>query len=78
LKKACYSTIFNGKLPFFGMRSVPFLEEDDYMVILLEKSILDGIGKGRKEMEDGGKFSFGVSPKFFDGIGIWRIGREVN
>jgi hypothetical protein len=27
---------------------------------------------------DGGKFSLGVSPKFFDGIVIWRIGREVN
>jgi hypothetical protein len=31
-----------------------------YIVILLEKSILNGIGKGRKEMEDGGKFSLGV------------------
>jgi hypothetical protein len=48
------------------------------LVVLLEKSILNGIGKGCKEMEDGGKFSLGVSPKFFDGIGIWRIWREVN
>jgi hypothetical protein len=29
-------------------------------------------------MEDGGKFSLGVSPKFFDGIEVRRIGREVN
>ncbi|MDR1595465.1 MAG: hypothetical protein LBR91_00895 [Puniceicoccales bacterium] len=40
------------------------------IVILLEKSILNGIGKGCKEMEDGGKFSLGVSPKFFDWIEV--------
>jgi hypothetical protein len=39
---------------------------------------LNGIGKGCKEMEDGGKFSLGVSPKFFDGIEVRKIGREVN
>jgi hypothetical protein len=40
--------------------------------------MLDGVGKRCKEMEDGGKFSLGVSPKFFDGIEVRRIGREVN
>ncbi|MDR1595479.1 MAG: hypothetical protein LBR91_00965, partial [Puniceicoccales bacterium] len=61
--------MLGGQIPCLYKKQHALLRQDDYyIVILLEKSILNGIGKGCKEMEDGGKFSLGVSPKFFDGI----------
>jgi hypothetical protein len=72
--RACCPTTLGRKIFLFIKKNTLF----SCIVILLEKSILNGIGKGRKEMEDGGKFSLGVSPKFFDGIDVRRIGREVN
>jgi hypothetical protein len=34
------------------------------------------IVKGVEEVEDGGKFSFKICSKFFDGVKIWITRRE--
>jgi hypothetical protein len=58
-------------------RSIP-LSSTETIVILLQKSILDGVEERGKEVEDMGEFSFDVSPKFFDGIEVRKVGRQVN
>jgi hypothetical protein len=61
----------DGRDPFEG-------SQGNSIVILLQKSILDGIGERRKEVEDMGEFPFEVCPEFFDRVGVRRIGRQVN
>jgi hypothetical protein len=46
-----------------------------YIVIPLQKGILDSVEEGREEVEDMGEFSFEVRPEFFDRV---RVGRQVN
>jgi hypothetical protein len=48
-----------------------------FIVILLQKGILNSVGKRGKEVEDMGEFPFEVRPEFFDGIEVRRVGRHL-